>query len=160
MMSWQYGFLDELEKIAQERRRYMGDDLDPSLKARAIPAFEERDVVLNIQRHHAAGAGEHLDLRIKDPKKQIAYSWAIPKGQLPQAGKPLLAVRQPDHAATYMGYKGKLETKAGLGRVDEEYMGPAHVHRANAGRIDFELEGERYLLHRTDSNRNWLLRRR
>lgn len=146
------GFFDELEKIA------MGSDLDPSIRARTIPTLKDVQTVVNIQSHDAAGAGHHYDLRIKDPKKQITYSWALPKAELPDKGKRRLAVRQPDHAATYLGYEGDLETKAGKGSVENKMLTDAHIHSANPGRVHFSLEGRDYLLHRTSSNKNWLIR--
>lgn len=149
--------LDELQKIAADRRSLEGD-LHPSTDVRVIPKMKNTETVLNIQEHDAAGAGRHFDLRIKDPNKQITYSWALPKAALPDKGEARLAVRQPDHAATYLGFSGRLRTESGEGDVKSRVLAPITVHEGNAGRIHFSLEDKQYLLHRTTSNRNWLIR--
>lgn len=145
---------DEFTKIA------FGEDLDKKTKARMIPRLEDVEVPMNIQKHDAARAGTHYDLRIQDPDKPISYSWAVPKASLPsEIGDKRLAIRQPDHRSSYMGYSGDLQTRAGKGKVKSEFLDKVKVREANAGKVRFDHDGKEYLLHRTQSNKNWLLRR-
>ncbi len=77
---------------------------------------------LNVQRHVADRAGEHLDLRLTDPATGHAHSWALPKAMLPEPGKSVLAVPQPTHTANYAANFGKkkpqvIESGYGKGTV-------------------------------------------
>ncbi|MCA8938789.1 MAG: hypothetical protein KDB07_03225 [Planctomycetes bacterium] len=154
-MSIDYGsFVEEYTKIA------FGDSLGENVKARPIPQLENVTVPMNIQRHDAQRAGTHYDLRIQDPDKPISYSWAIPKASLPQElGEKRLAIRQPDHQASYMGFSGDLKTRYGAGKVKSEFHDQVEVREANAGKVRFIHDDKEYLLHRTQSNKNWLIRR-
>lgn len=67
-----------------------------------------------MQEHLADKAGKHYDFRIK--VGGLAHSWAIPKG-LPKAGEKRLAVLQPPHKVSYMGYEGLIPSGYGAGTV-------------------------------------------
>ena len=69
---------------------------------------------LSLQAHAAEKAGPHVDLRIAMDDK--AYSWALPKG-MPSAGGRALAVLQPPHTKSYMGFEGAIDTGYGKGAV-------------------------------------------
>jgi len=63
---------------------------------------------LAVQRHESEGAaGLHFDLRLIDPETGRAHSWALPKAQLPEPGKSVLAVPQPTHTKEYALNFGK-----------------------------------------------------
>jgi len=128
--------------------------------ARKIPQTSGGEWNMNIQLHEAQRAGKHWDMRFEDPKRPVAYSWAVPKAQMPaEIGDKVLAVRQPDHRASYMGWSGDLETGYGAGTVKSEFHEPVPIKETNAGKIKFEQDGKSYTLHRTGSKKNWLLRR-
>lgn len=150
-------FVDELEKIA-------GADFAKGLPSkhitRLIPKTEGGEWNMNIQHHDARRAGKHWDLRFEDPDRPVAYSWAVPKAKMPvEVGDKVLAVRQPDHRADYMGFSGDLETGYGAGTVKSEFHAPVAVKETNAGKIKFKQDDKSYTLHRTGSKKNWLLRR-
>lgn len=154
--SWD-SFSDELTKISAAKDYAKG--IPKKGVTRLIPMRGKHEASMNVQRHEARRAGTHWDLRFQDPDKPVAYSWAIPKAKWPEKGEKLLAVRQPDHRASYMGYSGVIETGYGEGKVQSEYHGPVQVEEANAGKIRFNHDGGEYLLHRTKSKKNWLIRR-
>ncbi len=87
---------------------------------------------LAVQRHFAERAGEHLDLRLVDPKGR-AHSWALPKAKLPKPGeRPVLAIPQPTHTAEYALTAGKdkehiIESGYGKGRVKMDLQSPVEV---------------------------------
>ena len=98
---------------------------------------------LAIQRHHADRAGEHLDLRLIDPKTNKAHSWAIPKAQMPAPGKSVLAVQQPTHTSDYATTFGKSKPEKitsgyGKGTVSLEHLSDIDVYHATP-----DLEGTR-----------------
>lgn len=72
-----------------------------------------------VQKHPAERAGDHYDLRIGDPEKGIAYSWATKK-KLPAPGSPPIGVyEQPSHTLDYMDYQGAIESTYGKTRRGE-----------------------------------------
>lgn len=129
-----------------------------SEKARPLPTLDEADLRMNLQHHLAQRAGEHWDIRFQDPKDPVAYSWAIPKAEWP-VDRPVLAIRQPDHRAGYMGWSGQIDTPYGPGQVASKVLETTRVHRMEPGKVDFTHGGTKYRLHRTESDKNWLLRR-
>jgi len=52
---------------------------------------------------------EHYDLRIVRPDKKKAWSFALPKADIPVQGKKLLAIRTPDHDLKVMDFEGRLK---------------------------------------------------
>jgi ATP-dependent DNA ligase len=67
-----------------------------------------------LHEHLADKAGKHFDLRIKIGN--LAHSWAVPKG-LPKKGERRLAILQPAHTVSYMGFKGTIPYGYGKGEV-------------------------------------------
>ena len=154
-------FADELVKISSQKLAVdFAKGIPSKYITRMIPQTEGGEWNMNIQRHQAQRAGEHFDLRLQHPDKEIAFSWALPKAEFPpEIGDKRLAVRQPDHRASYMGWSGDLETGYGTGKVTSEVHQPVSVLESNAGKIKFEHDDKEYVLHRTGSKVNWLLRR-
>lgn len=105
-------------------------------KVQPLPTVKKpEEWTLAVQRHHAARAGEHLDLRLVDRQGQ-AHSWAIPKARLPKPGdRPVLAIPQPTHTKEYALTGGKdkplkIESGYGKGTVKMEELGPVEVYHA------------------------------
>ena len=152
-------FVDELKKIAEQESDFAPGIPDKG-KFRSIPTRDKHETNLNIQHHEAPRAGTHWDLRIQDLEEPVAYSWAIPKAMLPkEPGDKLLAVRQPDHRAAYMGWSGLIENGYGKGKVTSTFLGPISVESSTPGRVQFTHDSKEYLLHRTANRKNWLIRR-
>jgi len=91
-----------------------------------------QDWMYSIQRHKAQRAGEHVDLRLVDPKTEQAHSWAIPSAKLPEPGKSVMAIRQPTHTMEYAlnfgrGKERKIEKGYGAGTVKIEDISPIEV---------------------------------
>jgi len=156
-------FVDEMLKIASAvsaSRDKFNKNLPKGSKVSLFPSMQKQTTQMNIQAHDAPRAGKHFDLRIQDPDKPIAHSWAIPRASLPaKVGDKRLAVRQPDHRSSYMGFSGILNQGYGKGKVDSQYHGPIEVVESTAGKVRFTHDKKEYMLHRTKSDKNWLLRR-
>ncbi len=152
-------FVDELTKIAAEKSDFAPGIPDKE-KFKLIPKRGPHEAKMNIQHHDAPRAGTHWDLRFQDPEEPVAYSWAIPKAKLPkEKGEKLLAVRQPDHRASYMGWSGVIENGYGKGTVTSKFLGPVQVEKTTPGKVQFTHDSKEYLLHRTANKKNWLIRR-
>jgi len=113
----------------------------------------------NVQSHKADKAGQHFDLRLNDPKTQYAYSWAI--RSLPAPGEKTLAIEQPTHTKSYMGWSGIIESGYGAGTVASLFHDKIEVLESSPGKITFNTYGpgqkvSRYMLMRMD-NKEWLL---
>ena len=109
-----------------------------------------------VQEHMANRAGKHYDLRLGDPRSMVAHSWAVPKARFPEPGKPLLAVRQPDHTIPYMDFTGVISSGYGAGHVKKVDRGPVHVTSSAKDSVRFEhSDGRRFLLRRV-GEKLWL----
>jgi hypothetical protein len=120
---------------------------------------------LAIQEHDARKAGKHWDLRLVDPVTHRAHSWAIPKAQLPDGDKPLLAVRTPTHTEHYalnFGAKGpqQIGKGYGMGSVVMKHKEPVKIDDVGKNKINFSRsDGSSYSLFKTKGE-SWLLRKR
>lgn len=115
---------------------------------------------LNIQEHRADRAGLHYDLRLNPPGSTHAHSWAV-RGGLPTPGGKTLAVMQPTHHESYMGWSGTLKSGYGAGEVRSIIDESVRILNANDDQINFvrtDASGMpmRFLLKRV-GDRNWLL---
>ena len=126
---------------------------------KGMPTTKETEWSLNVQQHDAKRAGKHFDLRLNDPNTNHAYSWALRK--FPESGQKVLAVEQPTHAKSYMGWSGVIESGYGAGKVRSKIFDRVEVLESTPDKITFNAYGPgqkvtRYLLTRT-SAKNWLL---
>ena len=152
-------FVDEFVKISGAKSDFAPGIPDKE-KYRLIPTRDRHETKMNIQHHDAPRAGVHWDIRFQDPEEPIAYSWAIPKARLPKKkGEKLLAVRQPDHRASYMGWSGIIENGYGKGTVQSKFLGTVQVEKTTPGKVHFVHDSNEYLLHRTANKKNWLIRK-
>jgi len=113
-----------------------------------------------VQRHQAARAGLHHDLRIGDPQIGL-LSWALRKG-LPAPREKRLAVMQPVHAHGYKDFKGEIREGYGKGTVERQDLGQVLVTKLTPNAIHFSTAHrrfpERYVLVRPkDNGKNWLM---
>jgi|AntRauTorcE11897_2_1112592.scaffolds.fasta_scaffold01629_12 hypothetical protein len=123
-----------------------------------IPRAQNTQWTLNIQRHDADRAGVHYDIRLSPPGADEAYSWATRR--LPGTGEKTLAVQQPVHKASYMGFSGVIEDGYGKGKVKSLSMEPVDILKASDNKIEFNrYQGnttKRYILLRRGSSKDWL----
>lgn len=117
---------------------------------------------LSIQRHIADRAGEHYDFRIGNDKIHL-LSWAIPKAQLPDPGKRVLAVQQPLHEYSYRDFEGEIRSGYGKGTVKLEKLGKVLITDKTPDRIYLTVISDRYpsryvlLKPQSSKDRDWLL---
>jgi hypothetical protein len=115
---------------------------------------------LNIQRHVADRAGEHLDLRLVDPDTGLAHSWALKKWPAPGTGT--YAPQQPTHEGAYAGWSGTIPTGTyGAGTVESQRLEDAEVIHSSPNELRFNLYSgkipEQLVLKRTSGDRMWVL---
>jgi len=79
-----------------------------------------------IQEHNAKRAGKHYDIRIPDPKRKVAWSWATKKDIFKK--KRVQLFRQPDHTINYMDFEGEITDGYGAGTVKTFWRGDVLVH--------------------------------
>jgi hypothetical protein len=112
-----------------------------------------------VQRHQAARAGLHHDLRIGDPQIGL-LSWALRKG-LPAPREKRLAVMQPVHAHGYKDFKGEIREGYGKGTVERQDLGQVLVTKTGPDAIHFSTAHrrfpERYVLLKPKTGNNWLM---
>jgi hypothetical protein len=109
---------DEMEKELRARLAAFGktaaEEFAPGIpksrKIEPIPDVQAAKWRLAIQEHDAERAGKHWDLRLVDPNKRKAHSWAVPKAKWPGKKNRLrLAIQQPTHTAHYaLNFEGKI----------------------------------------------------
>lgn len=122
-----------------------------------------------VQLHHASA--RHYDFRLE--ADGALKSWAVPKGPSMRAGERRLAVQVEDHPLDYASFEGEIpEGHYGAGHVALFDNGTWRaegdpLERIAAGKLDFELSGDRlqgrFTLVRTASRARqpqWLLIKR
>jgi len=112
----------------------------------------------SLQYHEAKRAGPHYDLRLGDPVKGGAYSWALRR--IPEPGdRPALAIPQPIHSIEYQNFEGTLPPGYGEGKVTLVDRDQAHILSSSADKIRFNLykgkEVQEFTLIKTP--KGWLL---
>lgn len=131
----------------------------PGINRDPLPSTSESDWRLNIQEHAADRSGLHYDLRLSPMGSASAYSWAVKHG-LPSPGNKTLAVLQPTHDASYMGWSGKISMGYGKGNVRSIIDESVKVLNSNNDEISFVMTSShrpnRYLLKRLSGD-DWLL---
>ncbi len=124
----------------------------------SIPSSFESRWTGSVQYHLAKKAGPHYDLRLSPPGSSDAFSWAV--RSFPGPGQKTLAVEQPTHATSYMGYEGEIESGYGAGTVKSMFFDKIDVLKSSSNEILFNMyRGQtvsRYMLKKT-GDKNWLL---
>jgi RimJ/RimL family protein N-acetyltransferase len=129
-----------------------------SRKVETLPHFRRpRDWTMVVQVHDAKRAGKHWDLRLVDPKTDMAHSFAVPKSRFPgKKDRMLLAIQQPTHTADYaLNFEGDIPAGTyGAGKVTQELKEKVRILKSSDNKLQFERpDGDKYTLFRTrDSN--------
>lgn len=114
---------------------------------------------LNIQEHVADKAGLHYDLRLNPTGSGDALSWAVRTTGLPSPGQKVLAVEQPTHAKSYMGWSGNIAEGYGAGEVRSIVDDEVEILKSSPDQIEFVMHSsqipQRFILKRT-SGKDWL----
>lgn len=135
----------------------------PFKKEKTLPRFvvKPETWIVGVQEHSANRAGEHYDLRIADPEKGIAHSFAGKKW--PEPGESTTYVHQPDHRPEYMSFSGEIESGYGAGQVKSKIISEAEILPSVSKVIKFNLYDqkipEEFLLINTKGD-NWILSNR
>lgn len=113
-----------------------------------------------VHRHEAERAGEHFDLRLGDPNRGHAHSWAL--RALPKPGERRLAIQQPTHTLSYMDFKGPIPEGYGKGLVDLARRGKTEILSADDRHVRFNVYSgkdiEEYALRRMKpKSSNWVI---
>ena len=113
------------------------------------------------QRHLAAHAGDHRDVRIGD--KDGLFSWAMRK-EWPKPGEKRMLAQQPQHSHDYGSWEGEIpKGQYGAGKVSLEHQGKILITHASPDKVEFSDATsrfpERYALIRPKNfeDKNWLL---
>jgi hypothetical protein len=138
----------------------------PRRKVPALPPVKEPETwEFSAHPHKAERAGEHIDLRLGDPKSGVAHSLVLPKGELPAPGKSVLVIPTFGHTLEYMDFTGPIEKGYGKGVVTPGRRTQAEVYHADPSpgpgtKLRFNLyEGaqpEEYAVRKDDKGR-WFL---
>lgn len=103
----------------------------------------------------------HYDLRLRGPEG--LYSWALPKPRLPEPGEKALAVSQPIHEPSYLGFRGEIPPGVyGAGTVRPAFGGHVMITRFHPKEIRFTYSTgaqpvERFILKHMGKDKQWLL---
>lgn len=104
----------------------------------------------------------HLDLRLGTPKTNL-FSWAVPKGELPEPGKRRLAPQTQLHAYRYGDFQGQIGHGYGAGTVERKDKGRALITKVTPHSIFFTVAHSRIpqrfalIKIKTKTGRDWLL---
>lgn len=90
-----------------------------------------------VQRHVAARAGEHYDVRLGTPETGL-YSWATKK-ELPKPGERRALFQQPLHRHEYGQFEGEIAEGYGKGTVSKADEGRLLVTKISPTAIHFSM---------------------
>jgi len=132
------------EKLAASKREH-APGIPKSKRMRAIPKVSRHSKEpvnwwFVDHKHEARRAGLHSDLRLSDGN--VAFSWAIKKGLPMKPGEKRTAIRQPDHAVSYISFQGHLPSGYGATKGRGVWIndqGPARVLKSDNNKIRFTL---------------------
>lgn len=93
-----------------------------------------------VQKHDAAKAGPHFDIRMGD---KDLYSWATKK-ELPGPGGKISVFQQPLHRKAYANFEGVLEKGYGKGTVKIHDKGKVIVTKAEPDQISFTVAHKKF----------------
>ena len=97
-----------------------------------------------VQRHNAARAGLHHDVRLGGgPKGNELFSWATKK-ELPKPGGKIVLYQQPLHKGSYADFQGTIVKGYGRGTVATADKGNVIVTHAGPDKIKFVVTHHKY----------------
>lgn len=150
--------------MAEEMVKMAAEEFAPGIPAsrekKPLPSIKKPKLwELAVQSHQAEKAGPHFDLRLGDPSKGHAHSWAV--RNWPKPGETRLAVQQPTHTIPYMDFKGQLPEGYGKGQVELAQRGKAEVLHSSPDHVRYNVYAgkntEEFLLRRTGGDK-WIVR--
>lgn len=100
-----------------------------------------------LHHHFSEGqAGEHYDLRIKYPNKNMLASWALPKAEVPKKdGERVLAVKVNDHSRLWLYFEGTVEEGYGAGKIKIVQKGKMEIYGWGPQHITFYVQTGKYM---------------
>ena len=117
-----------------------------------------------VQQHHATAFHHDVRLEMRNEKRSVLVSWAVPKGLPRRRGDRHLAIRTEDHPMEYATFSGTIppgEYGGGVVRIFD--AGSYEMIDRSEDRLTFRLDGARlagvWHLVRTDladGKENWL----
>ena len=104
----------------------------PEMKISELPTVKKPEVwEFSAHPHAALRAGQHIDMRLGNPKTGIAHSFVLPKSKVPKPGEMVQVIPTLDHTVPYMDFVGDLPPGYGQGRVTKGRRTKAEVYHAD-----------------------------
>lgn len=110
-------------------------------KGRVEEGLTPGDIVKFVLQHHATvkrPGRPHLDLRLGKPETGL-YSWALPKGRMPEPGEKRLAPQTSLHDYSYGDFTGPIGSGYGRGTVTMSDNGKARITKSTPDSVVFNL---------------------
>ena len=132
--------------VPQAPRRGRRDLLRTSrevLRIERLPRASRSRFDLEVEGAHCYYVGgflvhnSHYDVRLGDPRTGIAHSWAT--RYLPEPGKSVRIIPQPDHVLPYMDFSGEIKSGYGKGKVALPVREKAEVYHVDPGKVRFNV---------------------
>jgi hypothetical protein len=135
----------EGEEFSKEAKKEFAPGIPKARKIEPIPKVVEKgknqDWTVSLSKHPAARRGDHLDLRLIDPKGK-AHSWAF--NSMPEPGKGTYAAQQATHSGKYAKRTKPFSIPLGVyggtrpgAKVEPVYVQPTEVISASNDRLHF-----------------------
>lgn len=152
---------DKLAQAVRARRGEFAPGIPIERRIKPISEVREEDPNedwdISVSMHPARRRGDHIDLRLVDPKGK-AHSWALTQPRMPEPGKSSYAVQQATHSGRYAMRTRPFTIPEGYGatrpgtKVQPMDVGGTEIVHANQDKV-------RFLTHRGQQTNEFVLRR-